>query len=334
MTPVELNNQLRSKAYSLAAVVAALLALGAALFAEWLMAGVSGVFAGLLLANGKLNQRHGEQPAPLWLSHVIVVFLVLITLAAMVRYPGTAEQWCYIVPLIAFLIYRIQVATIVTSAYSIALALALIGYYQGPEKVQIFFIYLLSLAMSLAFVYLREIKEQQLKPLRRTDNLTLASTREYLTQDLDKEIQRSEREGTDLSILALSIDSNSLEHASADDKDHILHRLGRMLHENLRLFDSYYRYENVDFIILLPHCNSREAAKKASQLRVKAKQALSTREITVTVSLGLATLNVGDTPETLIANARRALTFARNKGANQQTEFLEMESEGGATLAG
>ena len=333
MTPVELNNQLRSKAYSLAAIVTGILALGSLLSGEWLMLGFALPFALLLTANWRLNARNTEQPAPPWLSHIIVGFLMITTLASLVRFQNTAEQWCYIVPLIAFLIYRIQVATFLTAGYSIALAFAIIGYYQGPEKVQIFFVYLLSLAMTLAFVYLREIKEQQLKPLRRTDNLTLASTREYLLQDLDKEVQRSEREGTDLSVLALSLDAAALHHASRDEKDHLLHRLGRILHETLRLFDSYYRYESVDFIIVLPHTGSKEATKKAAQLRLNAKQTLSSSDNTVTISAGVSTLNVGDTAETLLANARKALTVARSKGSNHTTAYLDIAVEE-ANLAG
>ncbi len=333
MTPVELNNQLRSKAYSLASIVAGILALGSLLSGEWLMLGFALIFALLLSANWHINARNAEQPAPLWLSHIIVGFLMITTLASLVHFQNTAEQWCYILPLIAFLIYRIQVATFLTAVYSIALAVAIIGYYQGPEKVQIFFIYLLSLAMTLAFVYLREIKEQQLKPLRRTDNLTLASTREYLLQDLDKEVQRSEREGTDLSVLALSLDTAALHHANREEKDHLLHRLGRILHETLRLFDSYYRYESVDFIIVLPHTGSKEATKKAAQLRLNTKQTLSNSENTVTISAGVSTLNVGDTAETLLANARKALTVARSKGSNHTVAFLDIAIEE-AKLAG
>ncbi|WP_020409345.1 GGDEF domain-containing protein [Hahella ganghwensis] len=334
MTPVELNNQLRSKAYSLASVVAAILALGSMFSGEWLMLGFAVIFAILLTANWRLNARNSEKPAPMWLSHVIVGFLIVTTLASLTKYQHTTEQWCYILPLIAFLIYRIQIATFLTAGYSIALAVALIGYYQGPEKVQIFFIYLLSLAMTLAFVYLREIKEQQLRPLRRTDNLTLACTREYLIQDLDKEVLRSEREGTDLSVLALSLDTAATDLASQEERDHLLHRLGGLLHENLRLFDSYYRYETVDFIIVLPHTGSKEANKKAAQLRLKTRQELSSREHTVSISIGVSTLNVGDTAETLIANAKKALTVARSKGNNHTVAYLDIATTEETNLAG
>ncbi len=327
MNPVEINNQLRSKAFGLASVVSGMLAIGALFSAEWLMTTVASAFCLLLFINSKVNKVSKEQSGAHWLSHIVVGFLALITLASLVHYPQTAEQWCYLLPLVAFFIYRVQTATFITASYSIALAFALIGFYEGPEKVQIFFIYLLALAMTLAFVYLREIKENQLKPLRRTDNLTLASMRDYLLQDLDKEVQRAEREGTDLAVLALGIDDESLSLVSQDKFDMFLHQLGRLLHENLRLFDSYYRFEDADFVIVLPHTDSKEATKKAAQLRLRSRQKLSSKDTTVTISIGIATLNVGDSAETLIGNARKALKVARGKGVNQTLGYLDISNE-------
>lgn len=327
LIPAELNNQLRTKVYSLAAAVCLLLTLGSLSGGHLFMAITGLSFTILLYANGRLNLRYGDQPTPMLLSHLIVAQLIGITLASTAYLPGEAENWSYMLPLIAYLIYPLRLATVITALYSITLAIAIIFFYQGPEKPQLFFIYLLSLLITLAFVYLREIKEKQLQPLRRTDNLTLASTREYLFQDLHKEVQRSEREGTPLSVLALSFDESALARSQPDDKDGLLHRLGRLLHENLRLFDAYYRYDNSEMIIIMPHTPSREAAKKAAQLRQKIRQNLSSRDFSVTVSIGLASLNVGDTAQTLIDDARKALKYARSRGSNQTRTFVEIESE-------
>lgn len=333
MIPVELDNSLRIKVYALASAVCTVLALGSAVVQEWLMAGIGAVFAVLLQANRRLIARYGDQPAPLIYSHATLVSLIAVTLGSIVAFPGQAEQWCYILPLVAFLIYPLRLATLITAGYSIVLAMAIIAFYQGPEKPQLFFIYLLSLVITLAFVYLREIKEKQLQPLRRTDNLTLASTREYLLQDLHKEVQRSEREGTPLSVLALSLDEQTLSHCTSDQRDALLHRLGRLLHEHLRLFDAYYRYDAAEMVIILPHTPSRDAARTAGQLRQKIRQNLSSRDLAVTASVGLASLNVDDTADSLIDGARKALRHARSRGTNQTRTFLEIDG-GTASHAG
>ncbi len=327
LIPAELNNQLRTKVYSMAAAVCLILTLGSLSSGNLFMTVTGLFFTTLLYANGRLNMRYGERPAPMGLSHLIMVGLVTVPLASVIHVPGQAEHWCYLVPMIAYLVYPLRLATTVTASFSLALAIAVIVFYRGPEKPQLFFIYLLSLIITLAFVYLREIKEKQLQPLRRTDNLTLASTREYLLQDLHKEVQRSEREGTPLSVLALSFDEHTLAHSQPDDKDGLLHRLGRLLHENLRLFDAYYRYDHAEMIIILPHTRSREAARKASQLRQKIRQNLSTRDLTVSVSFGLASLNVGDTAQTLIDDARMALKQAQAKDSSHNRTYVELDGD-------
>jgi len=333
MTPIEINNQLRSKAFGLAAIIIGLMACSALFSGQWLMAVISVCFCLLLLANSLANKNSQRQGLQALLAHSVIAFIIVISIGAIIEYQHTAEQWCYLLPLVAFFIYRIQTATIITALFSIAMTVALIGFYQGPEKIQIFFIYLLSLAMTLAFIYLREIKENQLKPLRRTDNLTLASTREYLTQDLEKEVQRSVREGSDLTILALSFDREVLEHASKDQIDILLHHLGRLLHQNLRLYDSYYRYGDADFIIIMPHTGSREATQKASTLINSSREKLSTAELPVSVSIGTATLNAGDSSDTLISNSRQALKVARKRGSSQTIAFLAIDKEE-AVIAG
>ena len=327
MTPIEINSQLRSKAFGIAAVITGVMTVAALSSGQWLMASVSVAFCGLLLVNGLANRANSQPLIQQWLAHIVVAFLIVVSLASITRFQQTAEHWSYVLPLVAFFIYRIHVATVITALFSVSVAISLIAFYQGPEKIQIFFIYLLSLAMTLAFIYLREIKENQLKPLRRTDNLTLASTWEYLTQDLEKEVQRSEREGTDLSVLALSFDQEFQASTSADQIEILLHHLGRLLHQNLRLFDSYYRYEDADFIIILPHTSSKEASKKASQLISSSREKLSSPEMVVSVSIGIATLNAGDSSDSLITNSRKALEAARNRGNSQTVAYLDIINE-------
>jgi len=324
MTPIEINHQLKSKAFGYAAIIVGLMALSALVSGHWLMTAISLTFCLLLLISNKINKAGEFQGLQTLLSHFVIGFLSFASLLSIFKYQQTAEQWCYLLPLVAFFIYKIHTATIITVVFSTVIAISLITLYQGPEKIQIFFIYLLSLAMTLAFIYLREIKENQLKPLRRTDNLTLASTWEYLTQDLEKEVQRSEREGTDLSVLALSFDKEVLDQASRDQIDMLLHQLGRLLHQNLRLFDSYYRYEDADFIIILPHTGSWEASQKASQIIVSSRQILSSPDLPVSVSIGIAALNAGDSGDTLISNARQALRAARARGSSQTIAFLDL----------
>ncbi len=328
MTSQEMTQPIRVRIYWLAAAIAILLAVSALFAADYPTSLLALLLGALLFANGWISQQHAlpeDGQGPHILAHLVVGFLTVATLVSFIFVPDLAEYWCYLFPLIVFLVYRVKIASTLTAAYAVLVMFSLIQFYDKPAKVQIFFTFLLCLALTLAFVYLREIKERQLKPLRRTDSLTLASNREYLTQDLDKEVQRSEREGTDLSVLALALDPDCLTDLPENQLDLLLNRLGRTLHENLRLFDSYYRYNQTEFVVILPHTNTRGAMKTAEKLRLRCKQQLSSEDRPVTISLGIVGLNVGDDSESLIGQAHQALSLAQSRGHNQTCSHVELE---------
>ena len=326
ITPIELNDQLRCRVYRLAAFVMAVLMLGCLISERYPVAAIAGAFGALLWINSWFV-AHGHQRAFENLSNALMALLCLLTLVAVARFPQTAEHWSYLVPLVAFLIYRLKVATTLVTVYSLVLSAALVTLYHGPERIQIFFTYLAVLMLTVAFVYLREIREEQLKPLRKTDNLTQALTREYLIQDLEKEIQRSEREGTDLSVMALGLDPESVAGLDEEGRDLLLHRLGRLLHGTLRLFDSYYRHDDTRFVIILPHTGSRAALKTSTRLRRAIRETLSDDRQAVTASVGLVTLNAGDDAHSLIRHALMALEQARRQGPSQSVAFEELAPE-------
>ena len=355
MELTEFNEQLRAKAYGYGALASSVLAIAAALASHWLLAAACILMTALLLANHFVYRRQiaivhrleelqanprnprahynvkgflGAQQGVHWLSHMVLLALMLVTTAGAVYMPVGITHWSYFIPLLAFLNYQMHVATIVTAVYSIIFSVVLIFAVDGFERIQVFFIYLVSLSITLAFVYLREIKEQQLKPLRRTDHLTLASTRDYLSQDLEKEIQRSEREGTDLSVFALRVDDISLEDLDESRRNALLQQLGQLLHENLRLFEGYYRYEPEEFIVVLPLIGSKTAEKRATALRQQIRTIFNKQRNPVTVGIGISTLNVDDTAESMIEQARRALKHARHKGVNQSVSFSQISQEG------
>ena len=333
MTQQETTHHLRVRIYWIAAAAMLLMTLAALFAANYLTALLALIFGLLLAANGWINQHATteDQPPAHLLDHAIVSFLGLSTLASLIFMPNQVEEWCYLFPLVVFSIYRLRLATTLTASYAVLVMFSLMQFYEQPQKVQIFFTFLLCLAMTLAFVYLREVRNQQLKPLRRTDTLTLASTREYLSEDLAKEIQRSEREGTDLAVLALAIDPAVLTQYPHNELDSLLNQLGRILHENLRLFDSYYRYGEAEFVIILPHTNTKNAMSTAEKLRLQCKKQLGTEQQPVTVSVGVIGLNVGDDSDSLIRMAHQALSVAQARGSNQTCSHVELDNGEGDT---
>lgn len=245
------------------------------------------------------------------------IILALLTLAILWASPRQSGIWVYTLPLMLMFFFEFRVAVpilIVTSLLSIGL----ISWHDSPlVYVQAVPNFVLFLGAACALVYLRELRRRQLKPLRRTDNLSDAASRQHLDQDLEKEIQRSEREGSDVSLIAISLDDSATQTFTSKDQDLAQIEIGKLLHNNLRIFDSYYRLEQHHFLVVLPHTNSKQSVKIADSLRVKIKQQVRLGGSNVTTSMGIASLNVGDDGLSLLQNSRIALEKARQRGGDQ-----------------
>jgi diguanylate cyclase (GGDEF)-like protein len=131
-------------------------------------------------------------------------------------------------------------------------------------------------------------------------------------------------------MLATSIDSDFMASLSSSDGELVLKKLGKMLHESLRPFDTYYRYEQAQFLIILPLIGTSEAFKKAEAIRLRCKKSLRIDGALMTVSVGVAGLNVGDDSATLIQKSILALRQAQSGGKNRTSSYIDTETTQGA----
>lgn len=327
MSQTEINQNVQTNVFIGIALSTALFAAVSLLSQEYLSAGTALIFALLLwlmtrkAALGTKKPRYRKL-----LTHCMVFSLGSATIVSTLIEGGYATYWAYAFPVITFFLYPIRLALAIALLHCVILIFMVTNFFQGPEKIQLLINYLFCLVLTGAFVYLREEREKQLKPLRRTDNLTLASTREHLTDDLTREILRSEREGTSLSMLAISIDPDFMASLSSRDAELVLQKLGKMLHETLRLFDTYYRYEQAQFLIILPLMRTSDAFKQAEAIRLRCKKSLRIDDAAMTVSIGVAGLNVGDDSATLIQKAILALRQAQSGGKNRTSSYTDKEA--------
>ena len=252
--------------------------------------------------------------------------LALMTLLGLSMGIDAIKTWLYFVPLLIFFFFEFKPALWLVGGFSL-IALAQLDQTDNIfESTQTSLNYLLYLSMSCSLVYLRELRRKQLKPLRRTDNLTKAATREHLDDDLSKEIQRSEREGSELSTVAMAIDNICLSKLSTKEKDAVTVSIGKLLHNNLRLFDSYYLWEHHEFLVVLPHTSSVQAVKIANALRIQVRKSIDIKGESITISAGVSGLNIGDDSSTLTYRATQALTETLNKSSNRTQLFRESNS--------
>ena len=276
--------------------------------------------AGLCLA-GMPGKRHRKAlPWP----QLRILFFVTLNLALITSLwlgPWPLSHWLYALPLITFGLAPGYLAAIITLGL-VTLVLASTQWAVSlPDRHQMISAFILTTLLGTLMVFLQKYKSRQLAPLRRTDELTQAASREYLSADLHKEIQRSEREGTNMSALVIGLDTHLSDADPDEDIRAILPRIGRYLHSQLRDFDTYYRVADLQFLVILPGANTSEAARTAEQVRRGLCTLMTSHGLKLTVSAGVAGLNIGDDADSLQISAANALRRAQQQGGNRTQTY-------------
>ncbi|WP_404802778.1 GGDEF domain-containing protein [Marinobacter confluentis] len=276
--------------------------------------------AAIVLTSSAFNAYRSEAPWPT-VHRIAFTGLAILLLISLWLGPWGLVHWLYVVPLIAFALLPLVWATAVTTLCVILAMVAVSALAGMPERHQMISAFLMTTVLSCLLVFLREYKSRQLAPLRRTDELTQAASREYLTADLHKEIQRSEREGTDMSVIMIGLDTHLSDSDPDADIRSILPRIGRYLHSQLRDFDTYYRVADLQFLIILPGIPTADAAALAETIRRGLKSLLSSHQLGLTVSAGIAGLNIGDDADSLQNSVANALRRAQQQGGDRAQAY-------------
>jgi diguanylate cyclase (GGDEF)-like protein len=301
-------------------VVLVAIALLASTQGEFLTGIAALLAAAMVLTSSAFHANRLKTPWPQ--AHRIVFGGLAIALVASLWLgPWSLVHWLYAVPLLAFALLPLAWAAVVSTSCVILAMLAISSLIGVPERHQMISAFLMTIVLSGLLVFLREYKSRQLAPLRRTDELTKAASRDYLNADLHKEIQRSEREGTDMSVIMIGLDTHLSDHDSDADVRSILPRIGRYLHSQLRDFDTYYRVADLQFLIILPGIATADAATLAETIRRGLKLLLTSHELELTVSAGIAGLNIGDDADSLQNSVANALRRAQQQGGDRAQAY-------------
>ncbi|WP_372964947.1 GGDEF domain-containing protein [Marinobacter sp.] len=301
-------------------IALALTAAACAALGEPLATAAAASTAGLFLAGMQGNRHRQAAPWP-QLRMLFFVTLNLALVAALWLGPWALSHWFYALPLITFGLIPGYFAVAVSAAL-VAIVLSCTQWVITlPDRHQMVSAFVLTTLLGAILVFLQKYKARQLEPLRRTDKLTQAASREYLSADLHKEIQRSEREGTNLSALVIGLDTHLSDADPDEDIRAILPRIGRYLHSQLRDFDTYYRIADLQFLVILPGANTAEAAKTAEQIRKDLCTLMTSHGLQLTVSAGVAGLNIGDDADSLQISAANALRRAQQQGGNRTQTY-------------
>ncbi|MCC6333754.1 MAG: diguanylate cyclase [Myxococcales bacterium] len=170
---------------------------------------------------------------------------------------------------------------------------------------------------------------EQTVALSVTDPLTGIPNRRYLFQQLDAEIVRANRFGTQLSVLMIDIDhfkhlNDTAGHSAGDE---VLKQVSSILRNTVRKVDTVARYGGEEFLVLLPQIARPEAQEVAEKLRRSVEESVVQHARAqpggkVTISVGVANLP-GDAAERvkLVDCADSALYASKRGGRNRVTAY-------------
>ncbi len=164
----------------------------------------------------------------------------------------------------------------------------------------------------------------RLQSLALIDPLTELLNRRGLQEALSREIQWSQREGSDLLVLHAGLDNfklvnQSLGHATGDV---VLKEVSQKLKASLRTTDYIGRIGGDEFLMLLPRTRLAEGLRVAERVRLAISQSpistVSGNPVVVTGSLAIAVVSEG-TPsiDELLVKTRLTLYEGKQNGKNK-----------------
>ena len=172
-----------------------------------------------------------------------------------------------------------------------------------------------------------------------TDPLTSLANRKYFDQTLDKSIAQSAATGEPVSLLMTDIDhfkafNDTFGHLTGDQ---VLRLVALAVKQNVKGQDVAARYGGEEFAVILPNTGLRAALTVADHIR----RAVMTKELMkrstgehlgrVTVSIGVAAVQKGETSQSLIERADSCLYAAKRSGRNRVMCETDPETVSAAT---
>ncbi len=177
-----------------------------------------------------------------------------------------------------------------------------------------------------------EEKNSYLEEIANLDGLTEIYNHRFFQEFLDKEISRSIRRETELSLVLADIDSfkkfNDFHGHQAGD--YVLKEVASLCTGLIREYDLMARYGGEEFVFVLPETTQDEAVIVAEKIRAAVEQhafSFDEDEYRVTISFGVASFEQDGKPmmkkSELIEQADKALYSAKKKGRNRVEPFVE-----------
>jgi diguanylate cyclase (GGDEF)-like protein len=257
---------------------------------------------------------------------------------------GTAVFWLAMSCAVVSVIYTIQAYGVPLPDHPIAdMELLYLLCYIGLFLVIVVFVLLFELTKTQGFIKL----EQALKIINELairDELTGSHNRRHLIKLMENEKNRPSRVGSSFCLCLIDIDffkriNDRYGHFAGDS---VLKAFAETAQKYIRANDSFGRYGGEEFLLMLPDTSLDEAAELAERVRFGIERMDFpdiSREIAVTVSIGISEFRPGESVSQTVARADQALYQAKSRGRNRVVCYdhafgVEVDDSGPAEHSG
>lgn len=163
-----------------------------------------------------------------------------------------------------------------------------------------------------------ELANQEATRLAERDYLTQVYNRLKGHEFLQNEMARCNRYGLECAIIMLDVDffkkvNDTYGHNIGDE---VLIQLVKILTQEIREVDVLSRWGGEEFLVIMPLIDEEGAKNAAERLRAVVERTPFTQGLRQTASFGVATYKKGESTETFIDRADKALYEAKQNGRN------------------
>lgn len=274
------------------------------------------------------------------LTSLLGIILLLIALTTVILLDNDQiyiYMWTLAVPAVSLFVLGQVIGSIISIVYGIFIAMLLIFYAPirssipfdiidyiniiGPYIVTSIIIGYFELSRTTSLNELKSIN-RDLHTLSITDKLTSLFNRYKLDETLSIEIARVEKSLKPLSVIMADVDdfktiNDTYGHLMGDS---VLAQVAYLLSKEVGTNKTIGRWGGEEFLIICPHTDIEAAGKLARRLGKTIENVTFDGKANITISLGVSAYIPGDTSETIIRRADRALYEAKKRGKNRAHE--------------
>jgi diguanylate cyclase len=266
--------------------------------------------------------RSGDTVKPgLFMASVFCVGAVLVCVNLGVDglfwvYPFLVFIFFLVAPIKAFILLLLMLAAL----FTIAMAYPGKVFTSQFQLLAFFVTTTITSVFAFIFAYRAQIQRRELQRLATTDSLTGAANRRTLNDQLALAIYEFNKLGRQYGLMLLDLDHfkqiNDIHGHKAGDQ--VLIELVPVLESMLRQNDQVFRFGGEEFVVLVADIRLEDLTKLAEKLRQGVERKLTLPDAgQITVSIGLAMLQVEEDWEAWLHRADMALYQAKHQGRNQ-----------------